>query len=94
MGALAIGGHVARRALYEPMLMSNVSHVSFCNAYRGKVDGESDEEYVARLAQELDEEFQRQGPDTVCAFVAETVVGAVSHLYLLASDFFNPSIRH
>jgi adenosylmethionine-8-amino-7-oxononanoate aminotransferase len=77
MGALAIGGHVARRALYEPMLMTNISRVSYCNAYRGKLDGESDEQYVARLAQELDDEFQRLGPDTVCAFVAEPVVGAV-----------------
>ena len=37
----------------------------------------SDAEYVARLAQELDDEFQRLGPDTVAAFVAEPIVGAV-----------------
>lgn len=78
MGALAMGGHVARRALYEPMLMNNISRVSFCHPYRNRLDGENDEQYVARLAQELDDEFQRQGPDTVCAFVAEPIVGAVS----------------
>lgn len=78
MGALALGGHVGRRKLYEPMLMGNSSRVSFCNAYRGKKEGENDADYVARLAQELDDEFQKQGPDTVCAFFAETVVGAVS----------------
>jgi adenosylmethionine-8-amino-7-oxononanoate aminotransferase len=78
MGALALGGHVARRAIYEPLLMTNSSRVSFCNAYRGKHDGESDAEYVKRLAQELDDEFQRQGPETVCAFVSEPIVGAVS----------------
>lgn len=76
MGSLALGGHVARRALYEPMLMTNISKVSWCNAYRGQHEGESTSDYVARLAQELDDEFQRQGPDTVCAFVAESVVGA------------------
>ncbi|KAH8197107.1 hypothetical protein TruAng_008712 [Truncatella angustata] len=38
--------------------------------------GESCEQYVSRLAQELDAEFQRIGPETVCAFVAEPVVGA------------------
>jgi adenosylmethionine-8-amino-7-oxononanoate aminotransferase len=32
---------------------------------------------VARLAAELDAEFQRVGPGTVCAFIAEPVVGAV-----------------
>jgi adenosylmethionine-8-amino-7-oxononanoate aminotransferase len=78
LGALAMSGHVARRALYEPMLLSNVSRVSCCNAYRGKKEGESDADYVSRLAQELDDEFQRQGPETVVAFVAEPVVGAVS----------------
>ena len=35
LGALAIGGHVARRKLYEPMLAPIVSHVSPCYAYRG-----------------------------------------------------------
>jgi adenosylmethionine-8-amino-7-oxononanoate aminotransferase len=78
LGALSIGGHVARRHLYEPLLSTNVSHVSPCFAYRGMGEGESTESYVARLAQELDREFQRVGPDTVCAFVAEPVVGAVS----------------
>jgi adenosylmethionine-8-amino-7-oxononanoate aminotransferase len=78
LGALSIGGHVARRDLYEPLLSTNVSHVSPCFAYRGMSEGESTASYVARLAQELDHEFQRVGPDTVCAFVAEPVVGAVS----------------
>ena len=55
-----------------------VSHVSPCNAYRGQQSDESVPDYVARLAQELDDEFERVGPDTVCAFVAEPVVGAVS----------------
>ena len=38
---------------------------------------ESIEAYVARLSDELEREFQRVGPQTVCAFVAEPVVGAV-----------------
>ncbi|EXJ96363.1 hypothetical protein A1O1_01489 [Capronia coronata CBS 617.96] len=76
MGALGTGSHVARRAIYEPMLSPHVSHVSACYPYRGKNDSESDASYVARLAQELEDEFQRVGPDTVCAFVAETVAGA------------------
>lgn len=78
LGALSISGHVARRELYEPLLTTNVSHVSLCYAYRGMAEGESTESYVRRLADELDHEFQRVGPKTVCAFVAEPVVGAVS----------------
>ncbi|KAL7812301.1 Adenosylmethionine-8-amino-7-oxononanoate aminotransferase-like protein [Trichoderma gracile] len=76
LGALSVGGHVGRRKGYEPILMQNVSHVSPCNAYRYKLDDESTAEYVDRLAQELDAEFQRVGAHKVCAFIAETVVGA------------------
>ncbi|KAL7928623.1 pyridoxal phosphate-dependent transferase [Trichoderma chlorosporum] len=76
LGALSVGCHVGRRAVYEPLLMQNISHVSPCNAYRYKTDDESIEEYVVRLAKELDDEFQRLGPQKVCAFVAEPVVGA------------------
>lgn len=78
LGALAVGGHAVRRAKFEPLLMKNVSQVSPCFEYRGKIAGESDKAYVERLVKELDDEFQRVGPDTVCAFVAEPVVGAVS----------------
>jgi adenosylmethionine-8-amino-7-oxononanoate aminotransferase len=60
--------------------------VSPCYAYRGKKDGESDKVYVARLAAELDAEFQRVGPDSVCAFIAEPVVGAVSRFITISDD--------
>lgn len=75
LGALAVGGNMGRRALYQPMLI-DVEHVSPCYAYRDKAPGESDDEYAARLATELEEAITRLGPDTVIAFVAETVVGA------------------
>jgi adenosylmethionine-8-amino-7-oxononanoate aminotransferase len=76
LGALAAGGNAMRRAPYAPLLSDAFSHVSPCYAYRDRRDDESDEQYVARLAAELEAEFQRLGPDTVVAFVAETVVGA------------------
>ncbi|KAK8011270.1 PLP-dependent transferase [Apiospora arundinis] len=76
LGALSMGGHVSRRAKFEPMLLSNVHKVSRCFAYRDQGHDETDQSYVARLADELHREFQRLGPDTVCAFVAEPVVGA------------------
>ncbi|KAI5461519.1 pyridoxal phosphate-dependent transferase [Mariannaea sp. PMI_226] len=75
LGSLATGYHAARRKIYEPILSSNVSHVSPCYAYRDMKPGETDEAYVSRLADELDREFQAVGPETVCAFVAETVSG-------------------
>ncbi|GKZ35578.1 hypothetical protein AbraIFM66950_006277 [Aspergillus brasiliensis] len=76
LGALSVGGHMIRREPFEPILSTNTSHVSPCYPYRGKNKDESDADYVARLAAELDAEFQRVGPENVCAFIAEPVVGA------------------
>ncbi len=76
LGALAAGGNAMRRAPYAPILSDAFSHVSPCYAYRDRRDDESDADYVARLAAELEAEFQRLGPQNVIAFCAETVVGA------------------
>lgn len=76
LGALAAGGNMMRRATYLPILSDAFHHVSPCYAYRDRRDDESDADYVQRLADELEAEFQRLGPDTVIAFCAETVVGA------------------
>ncbi|RJE25084.1 Aminotransferase [Aspergillus sclerotialis] len=78
LGSLAMSGHVARRSLFTDMLLPNVHRVSACNAYRGMKPGQTTEEYVAQLANELDRKFQEVGPETVCAFVAEPVVGATT----------------
>ena len=53
-----------------------VSHVSPCYAYRGKLEGESDAAYGQRLVRELEHEVLRLGPDKVIGFIAETVGGA------------------
>ncbi|KAF2151604.1 PLP-dependent transferase [Myriangium duriaei CBS 260.36] len=76
LGSLSVSSHTARKALYLPMLSTNVSHVSPCYPYRNMRPDETEGEHVARLAAELEEEFQRVGSATVCAFVVETVSGA------------------
>ena len=78
LGALALGGHLARRAPYEPILATAFSHVSPCFTYHYQTPGESDPQYVDRLARELDDEFRRLGPENVIAFCAEPIVGATS----------------
>ena len=75
LGALAVGGNLARRKQYAPFLFP-ATHVSPCYAYRGQRADESDAAYAARLAAELEAEIERLGSDTVMAFVAETVAGA------------------
>ena len=75
LGALAVGGNLWRRKQFEPLLVE-VSHVSPCYAYRGKLEGESDAAYGQRLVRELEHEVLRLGPDKVIGFIAETVGGA------------------
>lgn len=75
LGGLGVSGHKARRAIYEPLLGKNVSFISPCYAYRDMRPHETNETYVARLAQELDDEFQRLGPNTVCGVLFETMAG-------------------
>src|SRR6266700_5470035 len=78
LGALAAGGNAWRREPYAPLLSSAFSHVTPAFAYHEKHDHESEADFVARLAAELEAEFQRLGPDTVAAFIAEPVVGATA----------------
>ncbi|NWE70354.1 aspartate aminotransferase family protein, partial [Pseudomonas gingeri] len=77
LGALSIGGNLPRRKLYEPLLMKS-TQVSPCFAFRYQRNDESDADYVDRLGLELEQTFLVLGPQSVAAFVAETVVGATS----------------
>lgn len=78
LGSLSMSGHVGRRNMFQELLMNNIHRVSPANEYRGKANGQSTEQYVQQLADELDRKFEEVGSETVCAFVAEPVVGAVS----------------
>jgi len=44
--------------------------------YRGAEDGESERDFSARMAANLDALIQREGPDTFAAMIAEPVMGA------------------
>jgi 4-aminobutyrate--pyruvate transaminase len=56
--------------------LSGILHTSCPHHYRFAHPGESELDFSARLAAELDEMIQREGPDTVAAFIAEPVMGA------------------
>jgi hypothetical protein len=87
LGALAAGGNEMRRIQYRPLLI-DTSHVDPCFAYRFKELGESDADYAARAAQSLEDKILELGPDTVIAFVAETVVGATAGAVPPVADYF------
>jgi adenosylmethionine-8-amino-7-oxononanoate aminotransferase len=86
LGALAAGGSTWRRAPYEPLLI-DVSTVDPCFEYRFAEPGENSEAYGRRAAQVLEDEIVRLGPETVIAFLAETVVGATAGAVPPAGDY-------
>jgi 4-aminobutyrate--pyruvate transaminase len=51
-------------------------HAACPHHYRFAKDGETEEEFASRLADELEALIVRQGPETVAAFIAEPVMGA------------------
>jgi adenosylmethionine-8-amino-7-oxononanoate aminotransferase len=90
LGALAAGGNAWRREPYKPLLADAFSHVTPAFAYREKRVEETEEAFVRRLVAELEAEFQRLGPDTVAAFVAETAVGATAGCVPAPEGYFRP----
>lgn len=50
-------------------------HLRCPSYYREALEGESEADFVARLARELEEKILEEGPDTVGAFFAEPVMG-------------------
>ena len=72
---MAAGGNEWRRAQFSPLLIE-VSHISPCYEYVLRGADETAFDYGQRMAQELEDEILRLGPETVMAFMAEPVVGA------------------
>jgi L-2,4-diaminobutyrate transaminase len=56
--------------------LGNVLHTATPYHYRDAAPGTTQEAYAAALASELDALIEREGPDTVAAFIAEPVMGA------------------
>lgn len=88
LGSLAAGESAVRRVPYEPMLM-DVTHISPCFAYRDKRTDESEEAYGLRVADELEEALQRLGPQTVLAFIVETMIGSTNGAVPAVPGYFS-----
>ena len=88
IGALGAQGDSARAGPFAPFILDNFSSVSTAFAYRHQRSDETEAAYVARLAAELDAEFERLGPDTVAAFIAETVIGSTVGAVTAPAGYF------
>lgn len=75
LGALAVSGHAGRRAPFAPLLIET-HHIDATYHYRLQQSGESDTDFGLRMANQLEAKILELGRDSVCAFVAEPVVGA------------------
>ena len=63
---LSLSGHPARRAPYNEILQhENFHRVSPAYAKRFQHPEETEEQYVERLRQELEDKFLELGPDTI-----------------------------
>ncbi|MCV6601081.1 MAG: aminotransferase class III-fold pyridoxal phosphate-dependent enzyme, partial [Cohaesibacter sp.] len=87
LGALATGGNLWRREPFAP-LMIETSHIAPCYEYRDKKPGECSYDYGQRIANELEAEIIRQGPEQVMAFFAEPVVGATAGALPAVEGYF------
>ena len=88
LGALSAGGNKGRREMFGPILSDFASHIEPCYEYRHRRDDESAEDYGRRVADELDKEIKRLGPETVMAFIAEPVVGATAGVVPAVRGYF------
>jgi len=87
LGALAVGGNEWRREQFKPLLI-DVTHVSPCYEYRDRRADETPEQYGQRLVRELEQAIEQLGPQSVMAFVAETVGGATAGVLTPVPGYF------
>ncbi|EIW79107.1 PLP-dependent transferase [Coniophora puteana RWD-64-598 SS2] len=89
LSTVALAYHPSRRLPYAGIVDNeHFHHVSPAYAARFQRQGETEEQYVERLRQELEDKFIELGPDTVIGFVAETVVGATTGVVPAPKGYF------
>lgn len=75
-GALALGGHTARRRHYQPLIL-HTPHIEPAYCYRCPFNLKP-EDCDLECANALERTLKYEGPDSVSAFIAEPVVGATA----------------
>lgn len=82
IGAMSVSSAVGRKIPYEDILLPGVSFVSAADAYHGRQETETEEQYVARLVTEIEDNFLRLGPENIISFMQVPWAHIVSlHVY-------------
>jgi len=87
LGALSAGGNALRRAQFAPILIE-MHHIAPCYEYAERPADETAHAYGQRVADALETEILRLGPESVMAFIAEPVVGATLGAVPAISGYF------
>jgi 4-aminobutyrate--pyruvate transaminase len=74
LGSAGLTGLPAFHKLFD-LPLPQFLHTEAPYYYRGAQSGESEDDYSTRLAASLEELIEREGPDTVAAFIAEPLMG-------------------
>ena len=74
--ALAVGDR-PNLDFYKPLFPKNRAKISEHNQYRHKLEGEYLDDYAQRGAKELEDKILQIGPEKVCAFIGETIMGGL-----------------
>jgi 4-aminobutyrate--pyruvate transaminase len=74
LASAALTGLPAFHELFDAPL-PGILHTDAPYYYRGAQPGESEEDYATRLATSLEQLIEREGPDTIAAFIAEPMMG-------------------
>lgn len=77
-GCSVVSGSMTGMSFYHAHMdlpVSGILHAGVPHHYWGAEEGESETDFSLRRARELDAMIQREGPDTVAAFIGEPVLG-------------------
>ncbi len=58
------------------LIVPDVIRLTCPHHYHDALPGESEEDFATRLADELEQKIIEEGPETICAFIGEPVMGA------------------
>jgi len=88
IGSMSVSTILARKIPYDDIQLPYTENVSPAYAYQYQLPDESEAEYVKRLLNEIEETFQRLGPQNIISFLAEPVVGAASGCVCAPAGYF------